>query len=285
MCSRGLSPRVRGNHRRRSRWSGGRGSIPARAGEPPSPPRAPAPLRVYPRACGGTSARVWRQWLVRGLSPRVRGNPFASSATPKPGGSIPARAGEPMAFVLDGNGAGVYPRACGGTAILRTVSDHELGLSPRVRGNRRHGVRRQRGRGSIPARAGEPCPENGEPSNPKVYPRACGGTTEWDNVDKQKRGLSPRVRGNHVELKEVLLATGSIPARAGEPPAWSRGFRRSAVYPRACGGTLVNRVRSGQIRGLSPRVRGNRLHHRLQVEGDQRGRGLSPRVRGNPLIR
>ena len=53
------------------------------------------------------------------------------------------------------------------------------------------------------------------------------------------------------------MATGSIPARAGEPrdPCPNRGAE--TVYPRACGGTnsTVRRIPSGS--GLSPRVRGN----------------------------
>ena len=53
--SAGLSPRVRGNRRARSRAWPRSGSIPAGAGEPTSSRRSCIHARVYPRGCGGTS--------------------------------------------------------------------------------------------------------------------------------------------------------------------------------------------------------------------------------------
>ena len=50
-----------------------------------------------------------------GLSPRVRGNPYASVSVFACVGSIPARAGEPDAAASPPSWLRVYPRACGGT--------------------------------------------------------------------------------------------------------------------------------------------------------------------------
>ena len=50
-----------------------------------------------------------------GLSPRVRGNPIASSELVSPVRSIPACAGEPFIPVSVQTVAEVYPRVCGGT--------------------------------------------------------------------------------------------------------------------------------------------------------------------------
>ena len=50
----GLSPRVRGNHILAQPGHLGVGSIPARAGEPPSKMGPATIFTVYPRACGGT---------------------------------------------------------------------------------------------------------------------------------------------------------------------------------------------------------------------------------------
>ena len=72
-------------------------------------------------------------------------------------------------------------------------------------------------------------------------------------------GLSPRLRGNHVQDKGDYLGGRSIPAPAGEPSRfWSNGAM-AKVYPRACGGTdvIVYMVALGH--GLSPRLRGNLL--------------------------
>ena len=56
----GLSPRVRGNLGVLRPKTLPPGSIPACAGEPPSPEREPRTGRVYPRVCGGTQRAAER---------------------------------------------------------------------------------------------------------------------------------------------------------------------------------------------------------------------------------
>ena len=131
-------------------------------------------------------------------------------------------------------------------------------------------------------------------------------------------GLSPRVRGNPPTYPPFHLSLRSIPACAGEPHKARHKQRAIQVYPRVCGGTSRCVRPEGLGHGLSPRVRGNRLHQKLHVAelgsipacaGEPRincapfflsrvyprvcggtrrrarsrmsGRGLSPRVRGN----
>ena len=75
---------------------------------------AAAPIRVYPRVCGGASP-VWSSiCFVLGLSPRVRGSPGLDRQDAARRGSIPACAGEPLLGALGGLGLRVYPRVCGG---------------------------------------------------------------------------------------------------------------------------------------------------------------------------
>ena len=192
----GLSPRVRGNPIRALENGGRYGSIPARAGEPATSEVDWQWDGVYPRACGGTTARRSGGGRKKGLSPRVRGNREQSAHRPaqprsiprvrgnrasyrhrhEPSGSIPARAGEPAWHPPSRCLPQVYPRACGGTPTSSAWWRSRPGLSPRVRGNRlrlraaesidrsipaRAGNRRKRigdrfSRRSIPARAGEP---------------------------------------------------------------------------------------------------------------------------------
>ena len=71
----GLSPRMRGNRRRRAVASADLRSIPAHAGKPGPRARTPAPTRVYPRACGETLYFPTKTSISIGLSPRMRGNP------------------------------------------------------------------------------------------------------------------------------------------------------------------------------------------------------------------
>ena len=151
--------------------------------------------------------------------------------------SIPARAGEPSRTRIAGMGAEVYPRACGGTSALPCWGRPPSGLSPRVRGNLyvpNDGTSVNR---SIPARAGEPLWWPVRFCCPRVYPRACGGTSATRGAQQSSDGLSPRVRGNPTHWENNHIQGGSIPARAGEP---SGKYRRTVV-----------------LAGLSPRVRGN----------------------------
>ena len=171
--------------------------------------------------------------------------------------SIPARAGEPGAPGARGRWLGVYPRACGGTDELHAPLPRGEGLSPRVRGNRGSGHRRSCRSGSIPARAGEPVGRRLSNKRQEVYPRACGGTFFWALEIAPSGGLSPRVRGNPAHATMPATSDRSIPARAGEPGLRRRRGRRRPVYPRACGGTVLDHPQPVVHCGLSPRVRGN----------------------------
>ena len=175
----GLSPRVRGNHRRGMVRHPGLRSIPACAGEP---------------------AQSRRQHPYRGgLSPRVRGNLVRERSRRLHNGSIPACAGEPVDDTGQAVDCRVYPRVCGGTPAARCKPWHGGGLSPRVRGNPgRHGRRALRD-GSIPACAGEPDLGATLASGGEVYPRVCGGTVARRRAVGCHQGLSPRVRGNRLD--------------------------------------------------------------------------------------
>ena len=193
----GLSPRVRGNRAEEVGTKVERGSIPACAGEPRSPPSRSPRTRVYPRVCGGTAWRRCGSGSSGGLSPRVRGNPRLSQARRLVRGSIPACAGEPPCRIPQLALAGVYPRVCGGTRMYWRVHSQITGLSPRVRGNRLIETSTKMDDGSIPACAGEPQFGAAPLSTCWVYPRVCGGTQIVNALTPPSEGLSPRVRGNH----------------------------------------------------------------------------------------
>ena len=113
---RGLSPRVRGK---------------------PHLAVATGPkTTVYPRVYGGTRINLALRSRYEGLSPRVRGNLGMGIRTALYKGSIPACTGEPGRPSKIVNKIWVYPRVYGGTQERVFVPNPELGLSPRVRGNR-----------------------------------------------------------------------------------------------------------------------------------------------------
>ena len=253
----GLSPRVRGNPtggRRCATWPG---SIPACAGEPGSSGGGGNLGRVYPRVCGGTPPPDVDSPRLRGLSPRVRGNPSGLAFQASNRGSIPACAGEPG---TDGNAEPlpeVYPRVCGGTLLDGETHDARPGLSPRVRGNPRRALEFAYAGGSIPACAGEPLTPALSAAAPWVYPRVCGGTIDTCQHLYGCQGLSPRARGNRGQFFLDPFQFGSIPACAGEPMSLPPVPGRCGVYPRVCGGTVTLASLTNPVRGLSPRVRGN----------------------------
>ena len=134
--------------------------------------------------------------------------------------------------------------------------------------------------GSIPACAGEPAERISPPAPSAVYPRVCGGTSPLCRCPVGWWGLSPRVRGNHLVVKVSVLADGSIPACAGEPPGGCVVPVPPGVYPRVCGGTWGMSAISPRNDGLSPRVRGN-----LGDKFGQRNQGGSiPACAGEPVM-
>ena len=257
MSATGLSPRVRGNRRRRAPHGKSDGSIPACAGNPMQPrvmaagprsipacagePAQVAFLRfkrgVYPRVCGGTRWSALMYPRRAGLSPRVRGNLLLADGALGREGSIPACAGEPALKYVKYKLPRVYPRVCGGTSSAVRVWIYVGGLSPRVRGNPEYYFGGWYQVRSIPACAGDP-QVSAIPACPRrVYPRVCGGTIPCRRPRLRTQGLSPRVRGNHSRLLYQSAKAGSIPACAGEP--WSPVVwpPSPVVYPRVCGGT------------------------------------------------
>ena len=167
---------------------------------------------------------------------------------------------------------------CGGTQPTIRRENQLPGLSPRVRGNPPRAGGHEAGSGSIPACAGEPDHRQHTGVTPRVYPRVCGGTERLRRRWKRWKGLSPRVRGNRGSSKPERGHLGSIPACAGEPRNISGCCPSSGVYPRVCGGTACYPLRAIEIRGLSPRVRGN-----LRQPGKlARQRGSIPACAGEP---
>ena len=110
---------------------------------------------------------------------------------------------------------------------------------------------------SIPACEGKPR-HLAMPWRPaRVYPRVCGETAMTGAPTAPTPGLSPRVRGNQLRIRQDRLPLGSIPACAGKPHHRDVLEHLVGVYPRVCGETFNASTRARSNWGLSPRVRGN----------------------------
>ena len=239
---------------------------------------ASASCWVYPRVCGGTirlSAAVQQR---RGLSPRMRGNPWLGNNRKPRVRSIPAYAGEPAGSFRTAGSARVYPRVCGGTDSDFGRTRPAAGLSPRMRGNPSWLLRVLSDRRSIPAYAGEPSGCGMRASRWTVYPRVCGGTPAAQYSGNTAPRLSPRMRGNHVAATTSPTKSGSIPAYAGEPGGGVVSGPLSGVYPRVCGGTSQTEPPPPTAGGLSPRMRGNQF----SVPANGADEGSIPAYAGEP---
>ena len=211
-------------------------SIPASAGQPPS--RRPTSImgEVYPRECGATIVSASQKFFVRGLSPRVRGNPETAQGMAHLPRSIPASAGQPRMRQPDPSLGRVYPRECGAT--IDEVSEvFMVAVYPRECGQPQHPYCR--------------------PYRPPVYPRECGATYRDLRFTSAFTGLSPRVLGNHRCHLVTSFNQRSIPASAGQPSYSTHRDLHQRVYPRECGATIARTGYPVGAPGLSPRVRGN----------------------------
>ena len=277
----GLSPRRRGNPHGGLRPDRPLGPIPAQAGEPSAAPSSRRSPRAYPRAGGGTPPSPGLPCHTPGLSPRRRGNPGLAMRRKTRTGPIPAQAGEPCGHCSFLGQSRAYPRAGGGTVPQGREHLAPAGLSPRRRGNRQcHGVRVQPA-GPIPAQAGEPDTDCPRQRIRRAYPRAGGGTRGPGFAQQPALGLSPRRRGNLGQADGARPVRGPIPAQAGEPMRSTRPPTPTRAYPRAGGGTGIEKGIEAFNAGLSPRRRGN-------PGGGQRHRarhGPIPAQAGEPSCR
>ena len=137
-----------------------------------------------------------------GLSPRGRGNQPWHLPSQRAAGSIPAWAGGPFRVTPPSSINPVYPRVGGGTLAGIINLTTKEGLSPRGRGNRHRTVGGDALVGSIPAWAGEPYTPGRVVNQGKVYPRVGGGTKDFRDRKKERRGLSPRGRGNPAQHQQ-----------------------------------------------------------------------------------
>ncbi len=91
------------------------------------------------------------------------------------------------------------------------------GLSPRARGSLNMKPSELCAVGPIPACAGEPYGTTGKAERRRAYPRVRGGAIGQVLYLAKREGLSPRARGSHGHAPTMAVASGPIPACAGEP--------------------------------------------------------------------
>ena len=111
-----------------------------------------------------------------GLSPRMRGNLRNERRKKIAERSIPTHAGKPARQTPSACSRWVYPHACGETRSAGSNRMQSMGLSPRMRGNRRPCCIFIPSIRSIPTHAGKPIGRSRIAPARRVYPHACGET-------------------------------------------------------------------------------------------------------------
>ena len=132
----GLSPRVWGNRSLRLEMERKLRPIPTCVGQPLPEERISAVMKAYPHVCGATASIPQSGIPVKGLSPRVWGNPAAGPEYRAKMRPIPTCVGQPSGEGTARAASEAYPHVCGATAIGGDVLLDSIGLSPRVWGNR-----------------------------------------------------------------------------------------------------------------------------------------------------
>ena len=154
---RGPSPRARGIPNRGRSEQRSRGSIPASAGNPRRGHGAAVRVTVHPRERGESPDHVAGVFRAAGPSPRARGIRLGRCERVGVAGSIPASAGNPRSTTPARRLSTVHPRERGESTASLPGRRRTVGPSPRARGIRGGRRAADRGDGSIPASAGNPC--------------------------------------------------------------------------------------------------------------------------------
>ncbi len=134
---------------------------------------------------------------------------------------------------------------------------------------------------AIPAWAGEPLPISTTGTFRTGHLRVGGGTEGPVQRVLDRRGPSPRGRGNPTEAALPAPCRGAIPAWAGEPGDLHEVFEPERGHPRVGGGTTRRRRRRGMRDGPSPRGRGNQTSAPMA----RAGRRAIPAWAGEPPMR
>ena len=135
--------------------------------------------------------------------------------------------------------------------------------------------------GLIPARAGKTTTRRRRSRGRTAHPRACGENIASALKNVPATGSSPRVRGKPVSRRSMTWERGLIPARAGKTSRPRRSRTCGTAHPRACGENQGRHDRLSEARGSSPRVRGKRFGHLVEVLDA----GLIPARAGKTSVR
>ena len=228
-------------------------------------------------ACAGNAYIPHWNLPYDSVHPRMRGERQADLSTSMPlAGSSPHARGTLERLKDAVNDLRFIP-ACAGNATEAAVSKVQDPVHPRMRGERRGLVHRDRSlfgssphaRGThfnhdalflpvrfIPACAGNARKLCGKKLTPPVHPRMRGERGHSNTSSRWRCGSSPHARGTLLGVFRPLAGTRFIPACAGNAYRFPAEWWAEAVHPRMRGERQVAHRRPGERDGSSPHARG-----------------------------
>ena len=150
----GSSPRVWGQVALNACISPAPRIIPTRVGTRQSERYAKRRRGDHPHACGDKQLLLSRTFPTLGSSPRVWGQVKARMLMSEKNGIIPTRVGTSYSSAFNCSHQQDHPHACGDKQKDSTVSEEEVGSSPRVWGQDALVPTRHHGERIIPTRVG-----------------------------------------------------------------------------------------------------------------------------------
>ncbi len=157
------------------------------------------------------------------------------------------------------------PRACGDAPSCTIAPSALFSCSPRMRGCTVGLQRRQIRPDLFPAHAGMHRPARRSARRWAAVPRACGDAPTMKPASELTRDCSPRMRGCTAPGGADPADGALFPAHAGMHRRRAAAVRPRRAVPRACGDAPPYSIRTQEIEGCSPRMRGCtgrvRVHH------------------------
>ena len=179
----GSSPRGRGTPTTARDYKSQPRFIPAWAGNTPQRRRRSSVATVHPRVGGEHIFEAMDVGRGIGSSPRGRGTPTRSSASPIPDRFIPAWAGNTRAFSFEQPQSTVHPRVGGEHRFVSRAAGFRFGSSPRGRGT--------------PRFVAHICPRT------RFIPAWAGNTPASCERPPNRNGSSPRGRGTRILIHRL----------------------------------------------------------------------------------
>ena len=261
-----LPPCTRGERARDHHDGPGGASTPACAGQTRSSPRQFLTRGLYPRVRGANAAHASPLPVREPLPPRARGKHFSRAGLTVEDTSTPACAGQTRRGRGRSRGGGLYPRVRGANldGVLRGGGGEPL--PPRARGKLSATMILFMTGTSTPACAGQTRLVRVKSRLvPPLPPRARGKPSPRTGPRPRTPPLPPRARGKRRVPGRPGHSLTSTPACAGQTPPTRRHPTHRPLYPRVRGANQTKMVASTSPSPLPPRARGKLSAVSLEV--------------------